>query len=165
MSKEIERPSLHQLAIVLGIPYARLANAQVAYKPQMGKPYSKDEINYEAVDAFVTRRLEKTDYTSLEEVYAAALEVEYTPKHRTGNPNSVWGKFLFGTTPVRKGNLKIGDLIKSKKSGITGKIVFVNDTIVCYDPISEDETPVCTASVGNRVFNNQFEILESTDAE
>lgn len=167
MSKEIARPSLHQLAIVLAIPYARLASQQVAYKPVQGQPYTK-EINWDAVDAFVERRLDKTDYDSVEAVYAAALEVEYSPKaRRSANPDSVWGKMLFGTTPMRKGNLKVGDIIKHKKTGTTGTIVFVNDTIVCYDEITEDGSRVPTSSIGNRVFNNQFEIVsgESTDAE
>lgn len=167
MSKEIARPSLHQLAIVLAIPYARLASQQVAFKPVQGQPYTK-EINWDAVDAFVERRLDKTDYDSVEAVYAAALEVEYSPKaRRSANPDSVWGKMLFGTTPMRKGNLKVGDIIKHKKTGVTGTIVFVNDTIVCYDEITEDGSRVPTSSIGNRVFNNQFEIVssEGTDAE
>lgn len=165
MSKEIARPSLHQLAIVLAIPYARLASQQVAFKPFQGQPYTK-EINWDAVDAFVERRLDKTDYESVEAVYAAALEVEYSPKaRRSANPDSVWGKMLFGTTPMRKGNLKVGDIIKHKKTGITGTIVFVNDTIVCYDEITEDGSRVPTSSIGNRVFNNQFEIVSSDAAE
>ena len=165
MSKEIARPSLHQLAIVLAIPYARLASQQVAFKPVQGQPYTK-EINWDAVDAFVERRLDKTDYESVEDVYAAALEVEYSPKaRRSANPDSVWGKMLFGTTPMRKGNLKVGDIIKHKKTGVTGTIVFVNDTIVCYDEITEDGSRVPTSSIGNRVFNNQFEIVSSDVAE
>ena len=165
MSKEIARPSLHQLAIVLAIPYARLASQQVAFKPVQGQPYTK-EINWDAVDAFVERRLDKTDYESVEDVYAAALEVEYSPKaRRSANPDSVWGKMLFGTTPMRKGNLKVGDIIKHKKTGVTGTIVFVNDTIVCYDEITEDGSRVPTSSIGNRVFNNQFEIVSFDAAE
>lgn len=163
MAKETKRPSLHQLALALEIPYARLANAQVAYKPQMGKPYSKDEINWEAVDAFATRRLERTEFATLDELYGAAIELVHVAKKRTRDPNSVWGQFLFGTTPVRKGNLKVGDKIHYKKTDIDGIVVFVNDTIVCYDPISEDGSPVTTQSVGNRVFNNQFEIIEPTE--
>lgn len=159
------KPSLHQLAIVLGIPYTRLANAQVAYKPQVGKPYSKDDINWEAVDAFVTRRLDKTDYESLDALYEAALSTEYTPKTRAHNPDSVWGKFLFGTTPVRKGHLAIGDIVKAKKTGVEYKVVFVNDTIVCMDEIVEDGSPVATSSVGNRVFNNQYEIVSSDEVD
>lgn len=153
------KPTLHQLAIILDIPYARLANAQVAYKPQMGKPYSKDEINWEAVDAFVTRRLERLDYDTLEEVYEAALEIKYFPKARTHNPDSVWGKMLFGTTPVRKGHLVEGSIIKNKKTGIEYKVVFANDTIICFDEITEDGSAVVTSSVGNRVFNNQYDIV------
>lgn len=163
MSKEIARPSLHQLAITLGIPYARLASQQVAYKPVQGQPYTK-EINWDAVYAFVERRLDKTDFDSVEDVYASALEVEYSPKaRRSANPDSVWGKMLFGTTPMRKGNLKVGDVIKHKKSGTSGTIVFVNDTIVCYDEITEDGTRVPTSAIGNRVFNNQFEIVSADD--
>lgn len=163
-SESVARPSLHQLAMVLAIPYARLASQQVAYKPIQGQPYTKD-INWEAVDAFVERRLDKTEYSSVEDVMAAALEVEYTPKgRRTADPNSVWGKMLFGTTPMRKGNLKEGDIIRHKKSGTTGKVVFVNDTIVCYDEITEDGSRVPTNSIGNRVFNNQFEIVNDDEA-
>lgn len=163
MEKEVKStlPTLHQLAVVLDIPYARIANPQVAYKPQMGKPYTKDEINWDSIDAFITRRLEKTGFASIEDLKNAALEVDYTPKLRSRNPDSVWGKMLFGTTPVRKGSLKVGDKIRCKKTGIGGVVVFVNDTIVCYDPFVEGDVKEPTASIGNRVFNNTFEILDA----
>ena len=73
-------PSLNQLAIVLGVPAVRLQSAQVAYKPIEGEPYSAKKINWANVSAFISRRLEKTGYASVEEVYEAAFNTEYTPK-------------------------------------------------------------------------------------
>jgi hypothetical protein len=157
-------PSLHQLAVTLDIPYARLASAQVAYKPKVGEPYTK-EINWDSVFAFIERRLDKTDFETVEDVINAALAVEYTPRaNHKANPDSVWGKMLFGTTPMRKGHLKVGDKIRCKKTGVEGEVVFVNDTIVCYDTIvDEGAEKQPTSSIGNRVFNNQYEII--TDGE
>ena len=65
---EGSRPSLNQLAIVLGIPAVRLQSAQVAYKPIDGKPYNAKEINWESLSAFIALRLDKTDFDSVEAV-------------------------------------------------------------------------------------------------
>lgn len=156
-----KEPSLNQLAIVLGIPAARLQSNMVAYKPKLGEAYEGNKkINWEAVSEFIGRRLEKTGYDSIEDVYAAALATEYTPKKatRAKDPNSVYGKVLFGTTPVRKGNLQAGMTIKSKKTGEMFTIVYCNDTIVVFEP-TEGEFKVSTA-VGNRVFNGSYDIVE-----
>ena len=164
---EGNRPSLHQLAIVLGLPVVRLQSAQVAYKPQEGKPYDPKAINWEAVSAFIERRLDKTGYDSVEEVYAAAMETEYTPKKatHTAKEGSVWGKFLFGTTPLRKGNVVVGSRIKSRKTGVTGTVDFVNDTIVVYTPDAAEGEKVVSSSIGNRLFNMHWDIIDENAAE
>lgn len=156
--EEGNQPSLNQLAIVLGIPAVRLQSAQVAYKPIEGQPYSPKTINWPNVSAFIERRLDKTGYDSVEDVYAAALDVEYTPKKATRqkDPNSVYGKVLFGTTPMRKGHLAVGDTIHSKKLDKDFIVVYVDDTIVCYqDADAEDKL---TLAIGNRMFNTNFDI-------
>lgn len=152
------QPSLQQLAIVLGIPAVRLQNAQVAYKPIEGQPYSPKTINWANVSNFIERRLEKTGYDTVEDVYAAALETVYEPKRatRAKNPDSVYGKVLFGTTPVRKGHLAVGDTIHNKKTDEDFVVVYVDDTIVCY---KKDEDEAVTMSIGNRMFNVNFEIV------
>ena len=71
--EEGKQPSLNQLAIVLDIPAVRLQSAQVAYKPIEGEAYVAKKINWLSVSEFMARRLEKTGYTSLEDVYAAAI--------------------------------------------------------------------------------------------
>lgn len=149
-------PSLNQLAIVLAIPAARLQSAQVAYKPIEGEAYVAKKINWQSVSEFIERRLDKTGYDTVEAVYEAALETEYTPKRatRAKDPNSVYGKVLFGTTPVRKGDVKVGDTIYDKKTNTAHEVVFVDATIVCYKEISEE--PVVTNAVGNRMFNMNF---------
>lgn len=154
-------PSLNQLAIVLGIPAVRLQSAQVAYKPIEGEPYTAKKINWANVSSFISRRLEKTGYDSVEAVYAAALETEYTPKRatRAKNPDSVYGKILVGTTPVRKGHLSIGDRIKHRKSGDEFAVVYVDDSIVCFKADSDEGEIVLTSSIGNRMFNMNFDIL------
>lgn len=157
--EEGARPSLNQLAIVLGIPAVRLQSAQVAYKPIEGQPYVAKQINWESVSAFIERRLDKTGYDSVEAVYAAAVETEYTPKRgtREKDPNSVYGKVLFGTTPLRKGHLVVGDKITAKKTGEEFVVVYVDDTIVCYKAITDE--PTVTQSIGNRMFNMNFDIV------
>ena len=167
---EDNAPSLNQLAIALGIPAVRLQNAQVAYKPIEGQPYRAKQINWGSVSAFIKRRLDKTDYNSVEEVYEAALKVEYVPKRRVGRTareGSVYGKFLFGTTPVRKGNVKVGDIIYNKKDKSKNRVIFVNDTIVVYDPITEGDEKVVSAAIGNRMFNTNFltEVPDDNNAE
>ena len=153
-------PSLNQLAIVLGIPAARLQSAQVAYKPIEGEAYVAKKINWESVSEFISRRLDKTGYSSIEDVYSAALSTEYTPKKATRekDPNSVYGKVLFGTTPVRKGHVEVGATIHDKKSDQDCTVVYVDDTIVCYR-IVDGEFPI-TYSIGNRMFNLNFTIVE-----
>lgn len=166
-------PSLNQLAIVLGIPAVRLQSAQVAYKPIEGQPYSAKAINWESVSAFIARRLDKTDYDTVEAVYAAALETEYTPKRgggRTAGEGSVYGKTLFGTVPVRKGDVKVGDTIYKKKDGSAHTVIFVNDTLVAYEPKHEDGVKVVSEAIGNRMFNMNFSlepvaVQESVEAD
>lgn len=151
-----EKPSLHQLALVLGIPAVRLQSAQVAYKPVEGLPYDSKRINWANVSAFISRRLDKTDYDTVEEVYEAALKTEYTPKRGSGraaSEGSVYGKFIFGTTPLRKGNVKVGDTIYRKKDNMPFKVLFVNETIVVYAPEGEN---VVSEAIGNRMFNMNF---------
>lgn len=165
---DAEKPSLNQLALALGIPAVRLQSSQVAYKPIEGKPYNAKEINWANVSAFIARRLDKTDYNSVEEVYEAALKIEYTPKRgvgRTAGEGSVYGKVLFGTTPLRKGDVKVGDTIYSKKTGDAFDVIFVNDTIVVYEPKHDADTKVVSEAIGNRMFNTNFLLTppEATD--
>lgn len=149
-----KKPSLQQLAMVLGIPAVRLQTAQVAYKPIEGEPYNAKAINWKAVRDFVERRLDKTDYASVDEVFEAALKVEYVPKR--GKAGSAGNKVLFGTVPVRKGNIEVGTTIYSKKSGEAFDVVYVNDTIVVYEPQHEDGEKVVSSAIGNRMFNMNF---------
>lgn len=154
--EEGKAPSLNQLAIVLSIPAARLQSAQVAYKPIEGEAYVAKKINWQSVSEFIERRLDKTGYDTVEKVYEAALATEYTPKRatRSKDPNSVYGKVLFGTTPVRKGDAKVGDTIYEKKTGESFVVVYVDETIVCYKEVSDE--PVATKAIGNRMFNMNF---------
>lgn len=158
-----EKPSLNQLAIVLGIPAVRLQSAQVAYKPVEGLPYDPKRINWENVSAFISRRLDKTDYATVEEVYEAALETEYTPKRSGRTGTGTANKVLFGTVPARKGDIKVGDTIVNKKTNEAATVIFVNDTIVVYEPKHEDGEKVVSEAIGNRMFNMKFSI--EADAE
>jgi hypothetical protein len=161
--EEGKQPSLNQLAIVLGIPAVRLQSAQVAYKPIEGEPYTAKKINWQSVSAFIARRLDKTGFSSVEEVYAAALSTEYTPKRatRAKDPNSVYGKVLFGTTPLRKGHLAVGDKIHNRKTDETDIVVYVDDTIVVFQPEHVDGEQVLSNSIGNRMFNMNYDIVKA----
>lgn len=165
-------PSLNQLAIVLGIPAVRLQSAQVAYKPIEGQPYSAKAINWASVSAFIERRLDKTDFDSVQAVYEAACATEYAPKRgggRAADPNSVYGKVLFGTVPVRKGNVQVGDTIYKKKDGSACTVIFVSDTLVAYKPVVAEGTQVADEAIGNRMFNMNFSLepvaIQETIAE
>lgn len=162
-----EKPSLNQLAIVLGIPAVRLQSAQVAYKPIEGLPYDPKRINWANISAFISRRLDKVDYETVEEVYAAALATEYTPKRVNRGGNGGTNKTLFGTVPVRKGDLKVGDSIWRKKDGAEFEVIFVNDTITVYEPKHEADEKVVSEAIGNRMFNMNFstEKVEAAAAE
>ena len=154
-------PSLNQLAIVLGIPAVRLQSAQVAYKPVEGQPYNAKAINWASVSAFIERRLDKTDFDSVQAVYEAACATEYTPKRgggRAAAEGSVYGKTLFGTVPVRKGNVQVGDTIYKKKDGSANTVIFVNDTIVVYEAAHDEGTQVASEAIGNRMFNMNFSL-------
>lgn len=154
-----EKPSLNQLAIVLGIPAVRLQSAQVAYKPIEGLPYDPKRINWANISAFISRRLDKTDYATVEEVYAAALATEYTPRARFGRTGEgSTNKTLFGTTPVRKGDIKVGDSIYRKKDGAQFTVIFANDTITVYEPVHGEDEKVVSEAIGNRMFNMNFSL-------
>lgn len=160
--------SLNQIAMVLGIPAVRLQSAQVAYKPIEGQPYSAKQINWKSVSDFISRRLDKTNYKSVEEVYEAASKVVYEPKRgggRAAGEGSVYGKVLFGTTPMRKGDIKVGDLIYRKKDGAEFKVIFVNDTILVYDPHCSADEKVVSEAIGNRMFNTNFSLEPAKIAE
>lgn len=160
-----KQPSLNQLAIVLGIPAVRLQSAQVAYKPIEGQPYNPKTINWASVSAFIERRLDKLDYDTVEAVYEAALATEYTPRTRGNGSGGTTNKVLFGTTPIRKGDVKVGDTIYRKKDNAAFEVVFANDTIVVYEPKHEEGEKVVSEAIGNRMFNMNFATEPAAKAE
>lgn len=172
--------TLKQLATVLGVPMERIRT--VARKPVTGQPYDPKAINWNAIDAFVSNRLSRTDFDSIEEVYAAAAEV-VTSTGRALGGSAATKKMLkaidvagyedgmaivckITTTPERKGNLSVGDLITEKKTGVKCEVVYVNETIVVYKAIvdHDEDTCVLTHSIGNRNFNNKYVIGEYVPA-
>lgn len=173
--------TLKQLATVLGVPMERIRT--VARKPITGQPYDPKAINWDAIDAFVSNRLARTDFDSVEEVYAAAAEV-VTSTGRALGGSAAPKKMLkaidvagydedgaailceIATTPERKGNLSVGDLITEKKTGVKCEVVYVDETIVVYKAIAEhdEDTYVLTHSIGNRNFNSKFVIGEYVPA-
>ena len=173
--------TLKQLATVLGVPMERIRT--VARKPITGQPYDPKAINWDAIDAFVSNRLARTDFDSVEEVYAAAAEVVTSTGRALGGsaaPKKMLkaidvagydedGKAILceiATTPERKGNLSVGDLITEKKTGVKCEVVYVDETIVAYKAIAEhdEDTYVLTHSIGNRNFNSKFVIGEYVPA-
>lgn len=173
--------TLKQLATVLGVPMERIRT--VARKPITGQPYDPKAINWNAIDAFVSNRLERTDFDSVEDVYAAAAEV-VTSTGRALGGSAAPKKMLkaidvagydengsailceIATTPERKGNLSVGDLITEKKTGVKCEVVYTDETIVVYKAIAEhdEDTFVLTHSIGNRNFNSKFVIGEYVPA-
>ena len=173
--------TLKQLATVLGVSMERIRT--VARKPVTGQPYDPKAVNWDAIDAFVGNRLARTDFDTVEEVYEAAAQV-VTSTGRALGGSAAPKKMLkaidvagydedgtviiceIATTPERKGNLSVGDLITEKKTGIKCEVVYVDETIVVYKPIADhdEDTYVLTHSIGNRNFNSKFVIGEYTPA-
>ena len=151
---EVARPSLKQLAVVLDVQVERIKN--VAKKPVPGVAYDPKNINWDAVDTFVTNRLERTGYESLEDVYAAALEVEVTTRVAGGASKVMLDIEGSTTTPARKAELAEGDLITEKATGETFEVCYVNETIIVYKPISAEGKITLSHAIGNRIFNNKF---------
>ncbi len=158
---EVARPSLKQLAVVLDVQVERIRN--VARKPIVGQAYDPKAINWDAVDTFITNRLERTGYESLEAVYEAALEVEVAVRAAGGSSKVMLDIEGSTTTPARKSELAAGDIITEKASGENFKVDYVNDTIVVYSPISAEGKITLSHAIGNRIFNNKF--AKVTDAE
>lgn len=158
---EVARPSLKQLAVVLDLQVERIKN--VAKKPIVGEAYDPKAINWDAVDAFVTNRLERTGYGSLEEVYAAACEVEVATRVAGGASKVMLEVEGSTTTPARKSDLLVGDIITEKATGENFEVCFVNETIVVYHPIVEEGKIALSHAIGNRIFNNKFAKLTATE--
>lgn len=149
------RPTLKQLATVLDVQIERIRN--VAKKPIVGQAYDPTAINWDAVDTFVKNRLERTGYETLEEVYAAALEVEVVTVSR-GTGSKIEALDIEGseTTPSRKCELVAGDTIIEKKTGAEYLVDYVNATIVVFKPFSIEGKETLSHAIGNRVFNNKY---------
>lgn len=152
----IAKPSLKQLAEVLGCPIDRLRS--IARKPIPGEAYDPKATNWDAIEAFITNRLEKTGYDSLEDVYAAALEVEVkTSSRAAGIKTEMLNVDGSDTTPARKLNVQPGDLVHDKKTDADYEVEYVNATIVVYHPVNVAEGKIgLSNSIGNRNFNSRF---------
>ena len=150
------KPSLKQIAEVLGCPVDRVRS--VARKPIPGEPYDPKAINWDAIDAFITNRLEKTGYESLEDVYAAALEVEVkTSTRAAGQKTEMLDVDGSETTPARKLNVQPGDMIHDKKTDTDYEVEYVSPTIVVFHAINVEEGKIALShSIGNRNFNSRF---------
>ena len=107
---EVARPSLKQLAVVLDVQMDRIRS--VAKKPIVGQAYDPKAINWDAIETFISNRLERTGYDSIEDVFAAALEVEDAKPARAAKAEiamlDVEGS---ETTPARKIEVNAGDTI------------------------------------------------------
>lgn len=148
-------PTLKQIATVLDLPVERVRN--VAKKPIIGQAYDPKAINWDALNAFVGNRLERTGYESVEAVYEAAKEVEITVATRgTGAKIQMLDIEGSETTPSRKCELNAGDIITEKKSGTDFVVDYVNATIVVIKPISADGKETLSHAIGNRIFNNKY---------
>lgn len=160
MSKEanngVSRPSLKQIAEVLGCPVDRVRS--YARKPIPGEPYDPKAINWDAIDAFITGRLEKTGYETLEEVYEAALAVEVkTTSRASGVKTMMLDVDGSETTPARKIAVIPGDLIHDKKTDTDYEVEYASDTIVVYHTLEVAEGKIALShSIGNRNFNSRF---------
>lgn len=161
---EVARPSLKQLAVVLDVQMDRIRS--VAKKPIVGQAYDPKAINWDAIETFISNRLERTGYDSIEDVFAAALEVEDAKPARAAKAEiamlDVEGS---ETTPARKIEVNAGDTIYEKKTGTEYKVEFVNETIVVFSPISLEGKLTLSRSIGNRNFNSKFTTNKPVIAE
>ena len=160
---EVARPSLKQLAVVLDVQVERIRN--VAKKPIVGQAYDPKAINWDAVETFITNRLDRTGYESVEAVYEAALDVEVAVRAAGGSSKVMLDIEGSTTTPARKVELAVGDIITEKATGENFEVCYTNETIVVYKPISEEGKITLSHAIGNRIFNNKFaKATEATEA-
>lgn len=155
-------PTLKQIATVLGVQVERVRS--VAKKPIVGQAYDPKATNWDAIKAFIGNRLERTGYDTVEDVLAAALDVEITVASRgTGAKIQMLDIEGSVTTPSRRCELNPGDIIVEKKSGAEFVVDYVNATIVVIKPISAEGKETLSHAIGNRIFNNKY--AKKTDAE
>jgi hypothetical protein len=127
-------PELKAIAIALGIAPVRIYG--VAKQPIEGMVYDKNVFNWDAIDRFITKRLDPDKFPTHDAVIAAAIASQEELKaqdgrHRTSDPSAKLialpgGKYM----PKRKDTFEISQVVlrKEEPAGIEYTIVFLTDT-------------------------------------
>ena len=141
-------PTLKAIAEVFGVPAQRIYS--VAKQPKEGVVYDAKVYNWEAIERFITRRLDADKgLATLEDVIAAALVIDEELKERDGRRSgnrqgaatiqkiTVDGKEI----PVRKYRNFEKDadmLVCLRKDANVYKIVLQTQSHTCLRPVGQD---------------------------
>ena len=114
-----EKPTLKAIAAALDVPQQRIYS--VAKQPKAGEVYDANVYNWDAIDRFITRRLDPDTMPTHEDVIRKALEMDQvfkTQDRRRGVRATTKNDIVLadGTSmPARKMNLEIGTKVMLKK--------------------------------------------------
>ena len=152
---EMGTPTLKALAYVFGLPAPRIYS--VAKQPKEGEVYDAKVYNWDAVERFITRRLDPdSELATLEDVVAKALEADkefhLQDGRRAANRESsnkkieVDGKMI----PVRKFSnfeMENGMLVCLKKEKEVYKIVYQTVSHTVLVPVKNYEGEIASQEV------------------
>lgn len=144
--EQVGTPTLRAIAKVFDIPATRLYS--VAKQPKEGEVYDRNSYNWDAVERFITRRLEPgTELDSIEAVIKKAVEITEELKLTDGRRGrtavakiTVDGKEI----PARKYEAYegVGAIIKLKKDDNDYKVVYQTESHTAMIAIDEAGEPV-----------------------
>lgn len=183
-------PTLKAIAMVFDLPPVRLYS--VAKQPKEGEVYDAKVYNWDAIERFVTRRLEPdTNHDSLESVVAAALELDEELKLKDGRRSAnkgtsnrtieVDGKSI-AARKFSTFEQDAGKFICLKSDPRVYKIVYQTQSHTVIVPVSDAEGTVASQDVkaiSNGMLNlkgigpgaiddavaERFEAMETADAQ
>ncbi len=131
-------PTLKAIALALNVPYPRLHG--VAKQPQEGVVYDRNVFNWDAIDRFITRRLDaEKGFATVEEVIAKALEIDEQLKIEDGRRGLAKAKITLadGSEIIgRKYELAVGDsiILKKDEKKVPHKIVYTTVSHIVVQP-------------------------------
>lgn len=156
---EHERPTLKAIAAALEVPQQRIYS--VAKQPKAGEVYDANVYNWDAIDRFITRRLDADKgLATHEDVILKAIEMDIEFKKNDGR------KGVRATTkadivlsdgssmPARKAALEVGQVVmlRQDKEAFKYTIVYLTDTHV----VLQKENMPTLSCYSNWTVNQKF---------
>lgn len=160
----VARPTLKAIAAALEVPQQRIYS--VAKQPKAGEVYDANVYNWDAIDRFITRRLDADKgIATHEDVIKKAIELDIEFKQKDGRKGvraTTKADIMLsdGTTmPARKANLEMGQkvMLRQDNTGAVYTIVYMTETHVV---LQKEDMPVL-ACYSNWTVNQKFITDES----